>query len=99
MPFTKYKMQAANKVDAIQITAENLDEIATLVGGQKMLASSSPGMIMAPSATSIPNSDYVLVPTIDGVVPAGIGSWIARDKNNRIKVIAHADFTATYEVV
>jgi hypothetical protein len=88
--FARYKLQASQRVDAIQIT-EPLQDIADLIGGEVYI-----------DTTGSLNSGVsgLRVPTLSGVVNLPVGSWIIRDnKTNRITTLSADKFAVTYEPV
>ena len=75
---------------AVEVTKENMSEIAKWSGGQVM-----EGMGIEPED----KGDYLYIPTMSGPISARPGEIVARDSNGRFNVFDKDRFMAKYAEV
>lgn len=91
MRFLTYKPRpVTDKVKAIQVTPENIDEIAAEMYGEVIqdfqFEPTEPGLTV------------VALPTLQGPKHYEMGSWIIRNGNNTLGKMNDTVFNQTYEV-
>ena len=90
--FRVYKPKNLYKIRAVQVTAENVGEIATNLMGRVVLSEESVPRGETPPPIGVD------VPTFEGVKRFNIGQWVIRSEDNSLTVMNHEDFDKTYEV-
>lgn len=84
--FRVYKPKNFIKVRALQVTAENIKDVAGLLLGRVKTEES----LGAPTGID--------VPTFDGPLRFEIGDWILRAEDNTLTKMSAEEFNNTYEV-
>jgi hypothetical protein len=82
--FRVYKPKGLFRIKAVQVTGDNVQEIAAMFMGR----------------VSLENDVLtgVDLPTLDGVKHFPLNDWIVRTESNSLKHITNEEFEETYEV-
>ena len=91
--FRVYKPKNFVKVRALQVTKDNVNEVASLLLG-RVKFSDEP----VPRDGTKPEPVGVDVPTFDEPLHFEIGSWVVRAEDNSLSKMTADEFDKTYEV-
>lgn len=94
--FRVYKPKNFVKVRALQVTKENVNDVAGLLLGR--VAFSQEPVIRGEAPTSGPEAIGVDIPTFDGIMHFPIGEWVLRSEDNTLSRMSAGEFENTYEV-
>lgn len=79
----------AEYIEAVQLTAENADEVAVWCGGVKVHE-------LDPEGDETQNKVGISFPTLDGGARVSEGDYIIRDRLGRYRRMANGEFQAKY---
>lgn len=96
--FRVYKPKNFVKVRALQVTAENVNDVAALLLGRVGEWPDENYAGELPPTGIAPNIRGVEVATFDGVKRFEIGSWVIRAEDNSLSRMSPEEFDKTYEV-
>lgn len=90
--FRVYKPKNFIKVRALQVTNDNVNDVAGLLLGRVALSDTHV------TAGFVPEVLGIDVPTFDGPLRFEVGSWIIRAEDNSLSKMTNEEFEKTYEV-
>lgn len=76
-----------NQVDAVQVTAENIQDLVQYFRGGIEVQGTAGGLV----------AQYLQVPTVRGVMLAAMGDYVVQHSNNQVEVMNSAQFESIYQ--